>query len=89
MFLSMLLGITYSVCSIFLRFGGHILRRVVKSNPVASISMPTAQETPQYRDSISEKYSLLENVYAMADGLKLYLQESGNGVIQNMFYKRW
>ena len=66
MVLSMILGITSSVCSILLRFGRRILRRVLKSNPMESISMPTAQETQQYKDYISEKYSLLEDVHAMA-----------------------
>ena len=89
MVLSMLLGITSSVCSIFLRFGCCILRTVLNSNPIVSISMPTAQETPQYRDSISEKYSLLEDLYAMADGIKIYLQESSKEVRQNMFYNGW
>ena len=51
--------------------------------------MPTAQEIRHYKEAISARYSLLHDVYAMADGLKLYLQESGNGVIQNMFYNGW
>lgn len=32
---------------------------------------------------------MLGNVYAVADGLKLYLEQSSDTVIQNMFYNRW
>ena len=104
MVLSMLLDITASVFSIFLRFGRRLLRRALNSNPKA-IKIPTVQEIiiswtvgilmrkwllcnayRHYKEAISAKYSLLHDFYAMVDGLKLYLQESGNGVIQNMFY---
>ncbi|KAG9404967.1 hypothetical protein AC1031_004065 [Aphanomyces cochlioides] len=32
---------------------------------------------------------MLDNVWAVADGLKLYLEQSGDAVIQNMFYNGW
>ena len=66
-----------------------MLRRALKFDPKTRIKMPTAQEIRHYKDEIPAKYSLLQYVYAMADGLKLYVQEIGNGVIQNMFYDGW
>ena len=72
-----------------LRFGRRLLRRVLNSDLKASIKTPTAQEIRHYGEAIFAKYSILQDFYAKADGLKLYVQETGNGVIQNMFYNDW
>lgn len=32
---------------------------------------------------------MIDDVYAVADGLKLYLEQAGDNVIQNMFYDSW
>ncbi len=47
--------------------------------------MPTDDEVLQYQEAISAKYPLLHKVYAVADDLKLQLEQSGNSVVQNMF----
>lgn len=39
--------------------------------------------------AVSAKHPSLENVYDTADGLKLYLERSGDLIIQNMFYDGW
>lgn len=48
--------------------------------------MSTAAECAKFQKAISEKYPSLCDVYNTADGLKLYLQQSGDTVIQSMFY---
>jgi len=89
MVLCALFGITASVCSLFLRFGRRLLIRVLVKTDEACIRMPTDAEIQSYNAAISAKYSLLPDVYAVADGLKLYLQQSSNAMIQNIFYNGW
>lgn len=51
--------------------------------------MPSGHEIEQYKAAFSQKYTTLVDVYAVADGLKLYLEQSSDFVIQNMFYNGW
>lgn len=87
--ISLLFGITGSVCSLFLRFGRRVLMKVLKNDPNAEVRMPSGPELEGLKLAISGKYSLLQNVFCVADGLKLHLEQSGDSVIQNMFYNGW
>lgn len=89
MVLCLLFGITSSVCSLFLRFGRRIIIKVLAQELDAMVRMPTALETVEYKRAFYNKYSMLKDVYAVADGLKLYLEQSGDTVIQNIFYNGW
>lgn len=51
--------------------------------------MLSGEEIQAFQASFSSKYSTLAQVYAVADGLKIYLDQSGDCVIQNMFYNGW
>lgn len=51
--------------------------------------MPTENECVEYQHVIYDKYQSLNRVFATADGLKLYLEQSGDAVIENMFYNGW
>lgn len=51
--------------------------------------MRTPEKFEQYKAGISEKYPSLSSVYGTADSLKLYLEDSGDGVVQNIFYNDW
>ena len=42
-----------------------------------------------YMAMISERHPLLTDCWAMMDGLKLYLQASGNSDIQERYYNGW
>jgi len=61
----------------------------LNKEPKAAVTMPSDEEIKAFQDSITARYSTLENVYAVADRLKLYLQQSGDAVRQNMFYNGW
>ena len=89
MILSLLFGISGSVCSLFIRFGRRILLKVLIQDSKAAVRMPTDEEIPILQSAIQTKYKNLKNVYAMADGLKLYLEQSSDCTIQNMFYNGW
>ena len=53
------------------------------------IRMPTMNEASSFKNAFSSKYSMLKKLFCVADGLKLYLEQSGNYIIQNMFYNGW
>lgn len=89
MVLCMLFGVTGSVCSLFLRFGRRVLLRVLSKDEKAAVKMPTDIEVQQFKQALSTKYSMLSDVYCLADGLKLYLEQSGDAIIQNMFHNGW
>lgn len=87
--LCMMFGITGSVCSMFLRFSRRLLLKVLKNESLAAVRMPTSSETQGYQEAFRSKYSMLKDVYCVADGLKLHLEQSGDYIIQNMFYNGW
>lgn len=87
--LSLLFGVTGSVVSLFLRFGRRILLRVLVKDPKASVTLPTDEELIAFRHDFQARHSLLGDVWAVADGLKLPLQQSGDEVLQNMYYNGW
>lgn len=87
--LCMLFGVTASVCHMFLRFGRRILLRIFEKDSLARVQMPDEEEVRFCQSTIAAKYPLLADVYAVADGLKLHLEQSGDCVIQNMFYNGW
>eukprot|EP00171_Calliarthron_tuberculosum_P005037 IDg5037t1 len=53
------------------------------------VIMPTVGEIDTFKDAFAHKYHSLSDVYAIFDGLKLHLKQSGDCVIQNMFYNGW
>lgn len=89
MTLCLLFGVTASPCSVFIRFARRILVPVLRHDANAAVRMPSTEEKLDCQAAVAEKYSLLPGVYAMADGLKLTLKQSGDIVIQNRFYNGW
>lgn len=89
MTLCLLFGVTHSVASLYIRFARRLLFKVLRNDDRASIKIPSAEEISLFKQSFREKHSLLPDVYCCADGLKLYLQQAGDCVIQNMFYNGW
>lgn len=87
--LCLLFGINSSVCNIVLRFSKNILHRVLSTNSLSALFVSGVDEIEFYIELTVEKYPLLQVVYAVADGLKLYLQQSGDIIIQNKFYNEW
>lgn len=60
--------------------------RVLSRDPLALVKLPTAQEARRYQAAIEEKYSIIKEVYAASDGPKLQLKQSGDAVVQEIFY---
>ena len=59
------------------------------NNDDTKLKLPSQEEIQVFKNTISEKYPVLENVWGAVDGLKLNVQESGNFYIQNHFYNGW
>ena len=87
--LNLLFGVTESVCNLFIRFARRILAKVLSSDAHAVTRLPTSAEFNKYTAIVSELYPSLRNVFGMGDGLKLYLEEANDVIVQNMFYNGW
>ena len=87
--LAVAFGLTGTRVSVYLRFGMRILVTILKADPKSEVRMPDAAEIAMFKDASVAKHSLLVDCYCMVDGLKLYLQQSGDSVIQSRFYNGW
>ena len=76
-------------CLCLLTFGMRILVAMLKADPKSEVRMPDAVEIALFKEAITAKHSLLVDCYCMVDGLKLYLQQAGDGIIQSHFYNGW
>ena len=87
--LAVAFGLTGTRVSVYLRFGMRILVAMLKADPKSEVRMPNAAEIALFKEAIAAKHSLLVDCYCMVDGLKLYLQHSGDSIIQSRFYNGW
>ena len=89
MVLQIIFGMTSTSVSMYLRFGRRILIKVLTNEPSAAIRIPDDNTIRMYQQVIQERHPNLQGVWCTMDGLKLYLQQSGNACIQNNFYNGW
>ena len=87
--LAVAFGLTGTHVSVYLRFSMQILEAILKVDLKSEVCMPDAAEIALFKEAITAKHSLLVDCYCMVDGLKLYLQQSGDSVIQSCFYNGW
>ena len=87
--LAVAFGLTGTPVSVYLRFGMRILVTILKVDPKSEVRMPDAAEIALFKEAITAKHSLLVDCHCMVDGLKLYLQQAGDSVIQSRFYNGW
>ena len=87
--LAVAFGLTGTCVSVYLRLGMRILVTILKADPKSEVRMPDAAEIAMFKEAIVAKHSLLVDCYCMVDGLKVYLQQSGDSVIQSRFYNGW
>ena len=84
-------GLTSSTANDWLNFGKLCLIDVLRKHPSGAVKLPSGQETQEFIELISHKHPLLgdEKVWGTMDGLKLYIQSSGDDKVQSMFYNGW
>ena len=87
--LAVVLGLTGTRVSVYLRFGMRFLVAILKADPKSEVRMPDAAEIALFKEAITAKHSLLVDCYCKVDGLKLYLQQAGDSIIQSHFYNGW
>jgi hypothetical protein len=73
----------------YLRFGRRMIVEALKNDSVAKIAIPSNEEIASHKEAVGAMYLLLSDVWSTMDGLKLYLQQSGNTEIQARFYNGW
>ena len=87
--LTMTFGITLSVCDTFLKFGIHLLEQCLHNDAEARCRLPDEVSIQAFFKAIQSKHNALQNYWGVVDGLKLYLSECGDAVIQNAYYNGW
>jgi hypothetical protein len=87
--LQLVFGLTYSNLSVYLRYGISLILETFCDDPLAKVSIPPAEEIETFKAVFDERHPLLNDCRARIDGLKLYLQLSGNAEIQELYYSRW
>ncbi len=87
--LQLIFGMTGTPVSMHLRFARRILIRVLLHETDSAVRIPSEEVIQQYQEVIQEKHPALEDVWCTMDGLKSYLQQSGDSTIQNTFYNGW
>lgn len=70
--LCMIFGIKQTACGLFIRFVRKVWVKALSKSDRARVCMPTAAEIRLYNHIISGNYSLMDTVYAFADGLDTY-----------------
>jgi hypothetical protein len=81
-------GLTGTNLCGWLEFSRLIIVHVLQNNK-SKIQFPNEEKIQVYKDIIRRRHPLLKNCYCVADGLKLYLQKSGDIRIQSRFYNGW
>jgi hypothetical protein len=87
--LQLVFGLTYSNLSVYLRFGMCIIVETFRHDPLARVSIPSAEEIESFKVAFVKRHLLLNDCWATMDGLKLYLQTAGNTYIPERFYNGW
>ena len=82
-------GFTGTHCNVWLRFGRRILLKSLRNHPDAKVSMPTTDEIRTLQGICMARHDALENVYSVADGLKLMLEAAPGDDVQGMYYNGW
>jgi hypothetical protein len=87
--LQLVFGLTYSNLSVYLRFRIRLIVDFFHNDPLAHVSIPSAEVINEYKAAFGARHPLLHDCWATMDRLKLHLQQSRNRAIQERFYNGW
>eukprot|EP00957_Ditylum_brightwellii_P204679 15340387-Ditylum_brightwellii.AAC.1 len=82
----MIFGVALSLLKHYLNFGCYVLLECLRLDSDIQVQLLTHEEEVMcFVDAIGKKYPLVckEQVFRTMDRIKLYLQQSGDYVIQN------
>lgn len=82
-------SITSPVCSLFLRFKRRLRDHILSRDSLYQMLICSLVEVQAYISTITEKCGTSTNMYGAADVAGDCLEQSGDAVIQNVFYNGW
>jgi DDE superfamily endonuclease len=82
-------GFTGSHANVWLRFGHRGLLIVLQNEPSARVEMPSVERVELLKAIVEARHDLLPDVFAFADGVKLYFESTADLDEQSMFYNGW
>ncbi len=62
---------------------------MLKNDKYARITIPSPEKVDEYKQAISAKYPILDDVWVTMDGLKTPIQQVGTTKKQSYFYNGW
>jgi hypothetical protein len=62
---------------------------VLHDNPDARVEMPSYDKVQTLKSLVQARHSLLNDVFAVADGMKLYFESTSDLDEQSMYYNGW
>ncbi len=80
--LSLLFGQTSTPMYKWLKFASKFLLHVLSSDLNSKVRVPSIETIRFYQSVIGNKYPLCSNVWAAADGIKLFIQKLGEELKQ-------
>jgi hypothetical protein len=81
-------GLTSSCLNIWLHFGRKIVEKMLKKDK-SKVQMSQKEKIQIYKEIISRRHAILQDVFCVGDGLKLTIQKPGNEAVQSRFYNGW
>jgi hypothetical protein len=87
--LQLVFGLTYTNLPMYLRFDVRLFVKTFRDDPLARVSIPSAEEIESFKEAFAAQHPLLTDCWVIMDGLKFFLQQSGNAIIQERYYNGW
>jgi hypothetical protein len=87
--LQLIFGLTYTNLSVYLRFGECLFVKTFRDDLLARVSIPSMEEIESFKEAFAAWHPLLTDCWVTMDGLKLFLQQSRNAIIQKSYYNGW
>ncbi len=87
--LQLVFGLTYTNLSVYLRFGVRLFVKTFRDDLLARVSIPSADKIKSFKEAFAAWHLILIDCWVTMDGLKLFLQQSGNAIIQERYYNGW
>ena len=73
----------------WLNFGQQNLLHILSRDTYAKFSIPTNAEVSFYCEVSGADYLICDNVWAVAEGIKLLIQKPTEDAKQNQLFNRW
>jgi len=82
-------GFVGSHANVWLRFGRRGLIKLLWTDAAAGVRMPAPNKIEELEEATLQRHSLLDDVFCMADGLKLMFEQHADLDEQSMHHNGW